>query len=77
MDAQGTGEEHEATTQDRQGTGPPVKAGRGGAGVRLMDKYRVRKGTLYGRTLGPTGTSAQVEDSKRGQLDGVRQARLA
>ena len=32
-EAQGTGdEEHDATTRDQQGTGPPVEAGRGGIG---------------------------------------------
>ena len=48
-------EEHEATTRDRQGTGPPVNAVRGGSGVRMVESGRERKVSLDGRTLGPTG----------------------
>ena len=60
-----------ATTQDRQVTGPPVEASRGGgAGVRLMEAGRGRKGPLDGRDLGLAGTWAQVEDGKGGNRTG-------
>ena len=71
-------EEHGATNWNRQGTGPPVEANRGGVvGVRLMERVRGRKVPMDGRTLGTTGTWEQVEDGKRGQPDGGRQERLA
>ena len=73
----GCNEERDATTRYRQGTGPPVKAGRGGGGVRLMESGRVRKVPLDCITLGLTSTCAQVEDGKGVQPDGVPQARLA
>ena len=40
-------EENDATTQDRQGTGPPVKAGRGGG--REVDGGRHREEGTPGR----------------------------
>ena len=72
--------ERNATTRERQSTGPPVKAGRGGGGVvlRVIESGKGRKGPLYGRTLGSTRTWAQVEDGRGGgQPDGGWQAWLA
>ena len=40
--------------------------------MRVMVTDRGRKGHPGGRTLGPTGTWAQVEDSKGGNSDGGR-----
>ena len=70
-EAQGTGdEEHNATTWDRQGTGMPIEAGRGGGmRVRWIEVGRGR-GPLYGTTLGTAQTWAQVEDDKGGNLPG-------
>ena len=42
--------------------------------MRLMVVGIGRNGPPDGRKLGPTGTWAQVEDSKRGKPDGRRQA---
>ena len=42
-----------------------------------MESGRGRKGPPEGKTLGPTGTLAQVNNSKGGKLDGRRQAQLA
>ena len=66
---------------------PPTGTGRGmsrgsrqaggGAGVRVKEEGRGRKGPLDGRTLGPTGTWAQVKDGKGGQPKWGRQAWLA
>ena len=61
-------EEHDATTRDRQGTGPSVEDGNGGepASVRLREEGRRSKVPSDGITLGPIGTWAQVEDRKKG-----------
>ena len=49
--------EHDATTRDRQGTKPPVEAGRWGrAGVQMVEEIRERKGTLDRITLRSTWT---------------------
>ena len=46
-------EEHDATTWDRQGTGLPVEAGRGGgAGVRMEEAFREKS---YPWTVEPWG----------------------
>ena len=64
-------EEHYATTQDWQGTGPPVEAGRGGGSeCEGMEAGRGREGPLYRITLGLTGTWEQVEDCKGGNRTG-------
>ena len=44
--------------------------------MRVMESEREKKGPLDGRTLGLTGTWAQVEDNKKVQPDGRRHARL-
>ena len=51
-----------------------IVSGRGrqeeGAGVRLMEAGRGSKGPLYGRTMGPAGTWAEVYDGKGGNQSG-------
>ena len=54
----GQGEkEHDVITRDRQGTGPPVEASRGGrADGRMVEAGRDKKVPLDSKTVGPTGT---------------------
>ena len=59
-------EEHDATTRDRQGTGPSNKVGRGGSGHEVDGDDRGSKGPLDRKTMGPTETLAQVEAGKGG-----------
>ena len=51
------GKEHDVITRDRQGTGPPVEASRGGrADGRMVEAGRDKKVPLDSKTVGPTGT---------------------
>ena len=47
--------------------------GEGGAGVRVMEAGRGRKGSLDRKTLGSTSTWSQVKDYKVGQTEGGSQ----
>ena len=68
-------------------TNPPPGTGRGlgcwsrpdggGAGVRVMDSGRGRKGPLDGINMWSTRTWEQVEEGKGGKPEDVRQAWIA
>ena len=60
-------EEHNGTTWDLKGTGSSVEAIKGGGGVRLREASRGRKVPTNKKTLGPTGTWAQVKGGKGGR----------
>ena len=66
-------EEHNGTTWDLKGTGSSVEAIKGGGGVRLREASRGRKVPTNKKTLGPTGTWAQVKGGKGGST-GQRKA---
>ena len=53
-----------------RGMGRRSRPAGGGAGMRLMESGRGRKGTLDRRNLGLTGNWAQVEDGKGGNQMG-------
>ena len=67
-------EEHDATTRDRLGTGPPAMAGRGGGSRRVNCGGRQRDEVTPRRDNPGADMDliAQVEDSNRGQPDEVR-----
>ena len=54
------------TTQYQQGTGPPVKAGRGGLGMRMIEAVRGRKGPSDKITPGNNREPDASQGSQRG-----------